>query len=120
MCPLGLFECNFLPFGLRNANSPFQQFIDQICYGLTNVIPSVDELIIFSSSKEEHMMHLQQLFQRLDDYDIVSGVVKVSCALGQGIILRPLSTKATEFEVKIGTKERMQKLNIYCSYFDLL
>jgi len=30
----------------------------------------------------------------------VSGVARVPRALGQGIILRPLSTKTTEFEVK--------------------
>jgi len=30
----------------------------------------------------------------------VSGVARVLCALGQGIILRPLSTKATRFEAK--------------------
>jgi len=29
-----------------------------------------------------------------------SGVARVPYALGQGIILRPLSTKTTEFEVK--------------------
>jgi len=29
-----------------------------------------------------------------------SGVARVPCALGQGVILLPLSTKTTEFEVK--------------------
>jgi len=29
-----------------------------------------------------------------------SGVARVHCALGQDILLRPLSTKSTEFEVK--------------------
>jgi len=33
-----------------------------------------------------------------------SGVARISCALGQEIFLRPLSTKATEFEVKTGAK----------------
>jgi len=33
-------------------------------------------------------------------YIYVSGVARVPCALGQGIILRPLSTKTTKFEVK--------------------
>ena len=32
--PIGLFEYNFLPFGLRHASSTFQRFIDQVCHGL--------------------------------------------------------------------------------------
>jgi len=48
-----------------------------------------------------------------------SGVARGPCALRQGIILRLLSTKTTEFEVKIGAKVRKkQKHIIYCSYFD--
>jgi len=35
---------------------------------------------------------------------LFSGIAKVSCALGQGIFLRPLSTKTTEFEVKNSCK----------------
>ena len=37
--PIGLFEYNFLPFGLRNASSTFQRFIDQVCHGLPYVLP---------------------------------------------------------------------------------
>jgi len=36
-----------------------------------------------------------------------SGVARVTCALGQGIILRPLSTKTTEFEVKNRCNEHL-------------
>jgi len=47
-----------------------------------------------------------------------SGVARVSCALGQEIFLRPLSTKTTEFEVNIGAKVlKKQKQNIYYSYY---
>jgi len=34
----------------------------------------------------------------------LSGVARVSCALGQEIFLRPPSTKLTEFEFKNGCK----------------
>jgi len=37
-------------------------------------------------------------------YSERSGVARVSCALGQEIFLRPLSTKTTEFEVKDSCK----------------
>jgi len=37
-------------------------------------------------------------------FGVHSGVARVLCALGQEILLRPLSTKASEFKVKIRCK----------------
>ena len=53
--PIGLFEYNFLPFGLRNASSIFQRFIDRVCHGLPYVLAYIDDIIIFSRSEEEHL-----------------------------------------------------------------
>ena len=75
ICPLGLFEYIFLPFGLRNASSTFQRFIDQVCHGLTHVIPYIDD-IIFSANEDDHLVHLQELFERLDQYGIVVNPTK--------------------------------------------
>ena len=64
ICPLGLFEYNFLSFGLHNAWSTFQRFIDQVCHGLTHVILLyADDIIIFSANEDDHLVHLQELFR---------------------------------------------------------
>ena len=76
ICPLGLFEYNFLPFGLRNASSTFQRFIDQVCHGLTHVIPYVDDIIISSANEDDHLVHFQESFERLDQYGIVINPTK--------------------------------------------
>jgi len=66
--------------------------------------------LIFFVTKDEH----KEKYMRFLSIDIsythlrnqprqgnrTSGVTGASCALGQGIILPPLSTKTTEFEVK--------------------
>jgi len=48
------------------------------------------------------------------------GVVRVPCALGQEIFLRPLSTKTTEFEVKNRCKLEKKAehlLELFSSFF---
>ena len=63
ICPLGLFEFNCMPFGLRNASATFQRFIDQVCQGLSNVMVCVDDVVVFSNSEEEHKLHVLELFE---------------------------------------------------------
>lgn len=69
--PFGLFEFVRMPFGLRNAAQTFQRFIDQVLRGFPFVVAYIDDLLVASSSPDEHYMHLEQLFQRLDQYGIV-------------------------------------------------
>ena len=78
--PFGLFEFVRMPFGLRNAAQTFQRFIDQALRGLPFVYAYIDDLLIASSSSEEHLSHLEQLFKRLDEYGIVINPKK--CVFG--------------------------------------
>lgn len=78
--PFGLFEFVKMPFGLKNAAQTFQRFIDEVLRGLPFVYAYLDDLLIASSSAEEHLQHLRQLFQRLDDYGLVINPTK--CQFG--------------------------------------
>lgn len=69
--PFGLFEFLRMPFGLRNAAQTFQRFIDQVLRGLPFCYGYIDDLLIASSSPEEHMQHLRAVLQRLDDQGIL-------------------------------------------------
>ncbi|CAM1323272.1 Uncharacterised protein r2_g3179 [Pycnogonum litorale] len=60
-----------MPFGLRNAAQSFQRFIDQVTRGLYHTFCYVDDLLIAYNSPQEHLKHLNQLFQRLDEYGII-------------------------------------------------
>ena len=57
----------FLPFGLRNAAQTFQRFIDQVLRGLPFTYAYIDDLLIASSTANEHEQHLRAVFQRLDE-----------------------------------------------------
>ncbi|CAI2737819.1 unnamed protein product [Dicrocoelium dendriticum] len=63
--PFGLFEFLRMPFGLRNAAQTFQRFIDSVTRGLDFVYPYIDDILVASSSEEQHAEHLKMLFERL-------------------------------------------------------
>jgi cytoskeleton-associated protein 5 len=65
--PFGLYEFVCMPFGLRNAAQSFQRFMDQ---GLDFCFDYVDDLLVASSSPEEHVRHLRLIFERLAAYGL--------------------------------------------------
>ncbi|GFT77145.1 hypothetical protein TNCV_1984371 [Trichonephila clavipes] len=65
--PFGLFESTRMQFGLCNAAATFQRFIDEVLRNLPFVFVFVDDILVSSSSPEEH---LQILFTRLQQYGL--------------------------------------------------
>ena len=74
--PFGLFEFQRMPFGLRNAAQTFQRFIDQVLRGLHFCYVYIDDLLIASSSPEEHTQHLRLVLERLSDHGIVINIAR--------------------------------------------
>ena len=70
-----------MPFGLRNAASTFQRFIDEIVRGLNFVFAYVDDLLVASDTEENHVKHLSQLCERFSAYLVRINTDK--CVLGQ-------------------------------------
>ena len=60
-----------MPFGLRNAAQTFQRFIDQVLRGLSFAYAYIDDVLIASTSPEEHTEHLRAVFERLFTNGIV-------------------------------------------------
>ncbi|GFU45919.1 hypothetical protein TNCV_5102221 [Trichonephila clavipes] len=68
--PFGLFESTRMQFGLCNAAATFQRFIDEVFKSSICVRFFVDDILVASSSPEEHLQHLQILFTRLQQYGL--------------------------------------------------
>lgn len=47
-----------MDFGIKNAPATFVIMINEVLKGLTNTICYLDDLIIFSKTKEEYITHL--------------------------------------------------------------
>ena len=64
--PFGKWEFNMVPFGLTQALAYFQALISEVLKGLSHfTIAYLDDIIIFSKTEEEHLQHLEIIFQRL-------------------------------------------------------
>jgi len=63
--PFGNFEYLRMPFGLRNAASTFQRYIDSVFNDFPYVITYIDDILIFSSTEEEHTSHLHAVLEKL-------------------------------------------------------
>jgi hypothetical protein len=79
--PFGLWEFLCMPFGLRNAGQSFQRFMDDVLAGLDFAFCYLDNILIASSNEDEHLQHLPQVLQRLQQYGLVLNMEK--CELGR-------------------------------------
>ncbi len=65
----GLFEYLVMPFGLCNAPSTFQAFINEVLREHLDVFCSayLDDILIYSNNKTEHIEHIKKVLQKLKD-----------------------------------------------------
>lgn len=63
----GHYEFKRMPFGLKNAPSTFQRVMDNILRGIQNetCLVYLDDIVIFSTSLQEHLERLRSVFDRL-------------------------------------------------------
>ena len=76
--PLGFWECERMPFGLTNAPATFQRLMES-CMGdlhLSVCLLYLDDMVIFSKMYEEHLVHLEAVFQKLKEAGLKLGLSK--------------------------------------------
>ena len=79
--PFGMFEFLRLPFGLRNAGNTFQRMMDSILGDLPYCFTYVDDILVFSSSLEEHVEHLLQVLLLCRQHGLTIGLPKCEFAV---------------------------------------
>jgi hypothetical protein len=67
--PLGLYEPNFMPFGMKNAPAVFQREMQRVLKDRLGkgVMVFIDDILIFSRTVEEHAALVQWVLQRLQE-----------------------------------------------------
>ena len=59
------FEFNRVPFGLAQAPAYFQRLINEVLTDCNFAMGYLDDIIIFSKTEEEHLQHLEEIFEWL-------------------------------------------------------
>nr|KYP59851.1 Transposon Ty3-G Gag-Pol polyprotein [Cajanus cajan] len=83
-CPgvLGVYEWVMMPFGLKNASATYQRKMNLIFHDLIGKFVQVyiDDIIVGSKQKEDHLCHLKLSFERMRKHGLKMNPLK--CAFG--------------------------------------
>ena len=133
----GHYEWNVMPFGLKNAPSEFQNIMNEIFTPFTHFsIVYIDDVLIFSSSIEQHWKHLNTFVQIIKQNGLVVSSSKVKLFqdkirfLGHDIYqgtITPISRAiefANKFSDEIKDKQQLQRflgsLNYVADFYQAL
>lgn len=102
----GHYEFLRMPFGLKNAPSTFQRIMDNILGDLqgNNVLCYMDDIIVFSTSLQEHIIDLQKVFIKLRNANLKIQVDKTHFCQKQigflGHIITPEGVKPNPSKIE--------------------
>jgi len=83
-CPgaLGCYEWLVMPFGLKNVGATYQREMNSMFHDFIEKFMQVyiDDVVVKSSSEDDHLNHLRQSFERMRQYRLKMNPLK--CAFG--------------------------------------
>ena len=82
-CGYGLYEFVVMPFGLTNAPATFQRLMNHILMEYLDefVVVYIDDILIYSKTFDEHLKHLERVFEKLKEAKLMIKLKK--CKFGE-------------------------------------
>ena len=69
--PPGSYCFRKMPMGLCDAGASFQRFVNEVLRGPSLVFVYIDDVLIFSKTRKEHMRHPTLVFEKLKCYGLI-------------------------------------------------
>lgn len=130
VCPFGFYEFNHMPQGITSALSTFQRVMEKCManINLKEVLVFLDDLIIFSSTLEEHETRLIHVLEHLREYRLKLSPDKCKffqtsvCYLGhivsrEGVKTDPEKTESLKTWPRPQTLKELQSFLGFTSYY---
>ena len=128
--PRGQYEWNVMPFGLTNAPATFQRLMNYVLRDYLNefCVVYLDDILIYSKTKEEHWDHIKRVLNKLREHDLHAKKSKSAFFLSEisflghvvsanGIHTDPEKVKCIEeWPIPKNFKEAQRFLGL-CGYF---
>ncbi|GJS01343.1 putative reverse transcriptase domain-containing protein [Tanacetum coccineum] len=125
----GHYEFQVIPFGLTNASAVFMDLMNLICKPYLDkfVIMFIDDILIYSKTKEEHDAHLRLILELLKKEELYAKFPKIDIMLSKVQLSwthhesRRHSRDPTKIESNPGWESPRlpQKLRQYSYYFNI-
>ena len=122
--PEGFYQYKVMPFGMKNAPATFQRLINQIIKNFEGCEAYIDDIVVFSSTWEQHLHRVRELFCRLKQPYLTVNLVKsefghahvmyLGHVVGQGQV-KPVDAKVqviVEYPAPTTKKELMRFLGM--------
>lgn len=118
--PNGFYEWNVLPFGYKNAPGRYQAFMDKYFKDLENCVVYIDDILLFTKTKEEHLRLLENFIYIIKESGIILSRKKTELFKTQieflgieidkgGIKMQEhIIKKVINFNEEINTKKELQ------------
>ena len=118
--PKGIYYYKVMPFGLKIAGATYQRAMQRIFDDILhkNVECYVDDLVVKSKKRMEHLQDLRQVFERLHRYQLKMNPMK--CAFGVtsgkflGFIVRQRGIEIDRLKID-AIQKKCQNLEIFMS-----
>ena len=82
--PDNFLQYNVMPFGVRNAPATFQRLINHVLAGMPGCEAYLDDVVLFSSTWQEHLEQIRELFQRFSSANLTVNLAK--CEFGKATV----------------------------------
>jgi transposase InsO family protein len=129
---LGNFKYQVMPFGLTNAPAYFQRFMNNKFMDMLDRFVSIylDDILIYSDTREEHVEHIEQVLRRLRDVGLHADIKKSEFLLREvkylGLIITQHGIKMDPEKIqtirewekpKSGNLQQVRRFLGFCNYY---